>query len=98
MDRKYLGTPKQAQTWRTFPDKIQCGYRTHVLGAFWIVMKYSRPNKVFIHGGPLTFQSILAPIITKQELVPVKGPTSFLSRDNKAKLPQMFRAQTQAIG
>ena len=79
--------PKRAQTWRTFPDETRCGYRTHVLGAFWIITKYSRPNKVFIHGGPLTFQSILALIITKQELVPVKGPTSFLPRDNKAKSP-----------
>ena len=98
MGRKYLETPKRAQTWRTFPDEIQYGYRTHVLGAFWVVTKYSRPNKVFIHGGPFDISKHFSPISTKQELVPVKGPTSSSFRDNKVKLPQMFRAQTQALG
>ena len=27
----------------------------------------------------------------------MKGPTSSLSRDNKVNLPQMFKAQTQAL-
>ena len=98
MGRKYLETPKQAQTWRIFPDETRCGYRTHVLGAFWIVTKYSRPNKVFIHGGPLTFQSILAQLARNRNLSQLKGPTSSSFRDNKLKLPQMFRAQTQALG
>ena len=68
MGQKYFETPKQAQTWRTFLDETQCRYQTHVLGAFWIVTKYFRPIKVFIHGGPLTFQSILAQLARNRNL------------------------------